>query len=156
MSAFIAGLILSGVTAFPLLYELSWLTELAGIEPDVDYRDLSGLQYWLAFVHEGLRETYRDYPFIGYGTDWLAFGHIVIALFFVGPLRRPGEYEWTLIVGIIACILVIPMAFICGSIREIPVCWRLIDCAFGVIGMLPLMYCFAAGRRVQAEIAGRD
>jgi hypothetical protein len=75
------------------------------------------------------------------GTDWLAFGHIAIALFFVGPLIRPSESRSVLWAGIAACILVIPLALICGAIRGIPFYWRLIDCSFGVIGVIPLLYC---------------
>ena len=38
----------------------------------------------------------------------------------------------------IACALVIPAALIMGAIRNIPIWWRLIDCAFGVVGIVPL------------------
>ncbi|OHE89472.1 MAG: hypothetical protein A3G75_04910 [Verrucomicrobia bacterium RIFCSPLOWO2_12_FULL_64_8] len=40
--------------------------------------------------------------------------------------------------GIAAGILVLPTALICGQIRGIPFYWRLIDCSFGVFGILPL------------------
>ena len=33
------------------------------------------------------------------------------------------------------------LALICGPLRGIPVYWRLIDCSFGVIGIIPLVYC---------------
>jgi hypothetical protein len=35
------------------------------------------------------------YPFLAYGTDWLAFAHIVIAVFFIGPLVKPKDYDTT-------------------------------------------------------------
>lgn len=38
----------------------------------------------------------------------------------------------------IACAGIIPLALICGAIRGIPFYWRLIDCAFGVFGIIPL------------------
>jgi hypothetical protein len=41
----------------------------------------------------------------------------------------------------IACVLVIPLAMICGPIRGIPLYWRLIDCSFGVVGIIPLWFC---------------
>jgi len=44
--------------------------------------------------------------------------------------------EWAML----ACIMVFPLAWICGPIREIPVYWRIIDCSFGVFGMIPLWY----------------
>lgn len=39
----------------------------------------------------------------------------------------------------IACVGIIPLAFICGSIRGIPFYWQLIDCSFGVFGIIPLL-----------------
>ena len=54
--------------------------------------------------------------FSAYGTDWLAFGHFVIALFFVGAWRDPVRHVWILHAGLIAC-RVIPLALICGAIR---------------------------------------
>ena len=46
--------------------------------------------------------------------------------------------------GMIACLLVIPLALICGPLRGIPFYWQLLDCSFGVIGLIPL----AAARRL--------
>jgi hypothetical protein len=79
------------------------------------------------------------YPFIAYGTDWLAFAHIVIAIAFIGPWRDPVRNVWVLEFGIIACVLVIPLAMVCGPLRGIPWFWRLIDSSFGVIGAVPLV-----------------
>jgi hypothetical protein len=78
---------------------------------------------------------------LAYGTDWLAFAHIVIAVFFIGPLVDPVRNVWVLRAGIIACLLVIPLALICGALRQIPFGWRLIDCSFGVVGVIQLSYC---------------
>ena len=138
---FIFGLVISGVTAFPLLHELEILASLLGISADGVPGDYGGLQFWIALVREGLRETYAQYPFLAYGTDWLAFGHIVIALFFIPVYREPVRYIGNLWVGVVACVLVIPLALICGPIRGIPFYWQLIDCSFGVIGIVPLLYC---------------
>ena len=74
-------------------------------------------------------------------TDWLVFAHIVIALAFIGPLRDPVKNLWTIEWAMLACLLVIPLALICGPLRGIPAFWQVIDCAFGVIGILPLAYC---------------
>lgn len=153
---FMAGLIFSGVTAFPLLWEMQVLTGLLGIAPDADPQALSGLSRWLAFVHQGLRHMYGAYPFLAYGTDWLAFAHIAIAIFFIGPLREPTRHQWTLVSGMIACVLVIPLALICGPLRGIPVFWRLIDCSFGIVGILPLAYCLYLSRRIAAIDDGRS
>jgi hypothetical protein len=41
----------------------------------------------------------------------------------------------------IACLLIIPFALVVGSFREIPFGWRLIDCSFGIFGLIPLNIC---------------
>ena len=146
---FIFGLVISGVTAFPLLHELSILASWLGIDNPADYASLTGIHHWIAFVFHGLQETYASFPFIGYGTDWLAFGHLIIAIFFVGPWRDPIRNEWVLYCGIVACLAVFPLALICGAIREIPIYWRLIDCSFGLLGRFPLGYCLRLTKRMR-------
>ena len=133
LAVFIAGLVLSGLTAFPLLHELDLLTALLG-PPH------GAMSWWIHHVRTALAETYRAWPFLAYGTDWLAFGHLVIALFFVGPWRDPVRNVWVINAGLIACAGVIPLALICGGIRGIPFYWRLIDCSFGVLGAVPLWW----------------
>ena len=83
----------------------------------------------------------------------MAFGHIVIALFFVGPLIRPKEGRSVIYAGMAACVLVIPLALICGEVRGIPLYWRLIDCSFGVFGIIPLLYCLNLLRYLDANEA---
>lgn len=135
---FIVALVLSGVTAFPLLHELNWLCALLGYGESVPAAGHTGLAYWLLHVREGLADTHARWPFLAYGTDWLAFAHIVIAFFFVAPLRDPVRNVAVLRAGMVACVAVIPLALIAGGVRGIPVYWRLIDCSFGVLGILPL------------------
>lgn len=135
---FIACLVVSGLTAFPLESEMRLLGSILGIDPIVDPQTYGGLRYWVAYVGQGLRESYARYPFLGYGTDWLAFSHLVIAVAFLGPLRDPVRNVWVITFGMVACVGVIPMALIAGAIREIPWGWRLIDCSFGVFGIIPL------------------
>jgi hypothetical protein len=91
LAAFMIALVASGITAFPLLHEVGLLAEVLGVPPDAAQEDSDGLRHWVGYVHEGLEESYGKYPFLAYGTDWLAFAHIVIAVFFVGPLIRPAE-----------------------------------------------------------------
>jgi hypothetical protein len=148
---FIIGLVLSGVTAFPLMRELELLARLLGIPADAAPHTLNGLQSWIATVRDGLRATYIHYPWLAYGTDWLAFGHITIALFFFGPMRYPVANAWVLKIGIVACAGVFPLALICGAIRSIPFYWRLIDCSFGIFGCLPLLYCLRLTEHLRAE-----
>jgi hypothetical protein len=85
-------LVVSGVTAFPLVTETGWALVIARGPVLADR--LPGLVGWLARVHDGLAETGRRYPFIAYGTDWLAFAHLVIAVAFWGPIRDPVRNVW--------------------------------------------------------------
>jgi hypothetical protein len=141
LGLFIVGLILSGVTAFPLLTELRLLASWLGITNAADYAELTGLQHWIARVLFALEYNAVNFPFLAYGTDWLAFGHLSIAVFFIRPLFKPLESDWVLKCGLICCTAVIPTALIAGQVREIPFYWRLIDCSFGVFGAIPLIYC---------------
>jgi len=132
-----AGLAVSGATAIPLIPELSLI-----------YRALhhigiisGALHDWLQLVYAGLLETRQRYPFFQYGTDWLAFGHFAIAIAFVGAFRDPVKNIWVIQFGMIGCVLVIPYALLFGAIRQIPWWWRLIDCSFGVCGIVPLAIC---------------
>jgi len=137
----ICGLVLSGVTAFPLETEIAWLLSLlhtSWLQPTAQYTHLLP---WIERVHQGLSDTYARYPFVAYGTDWLAFGHLVIAVAFVGPYVDPVRNKWVVTFGLIACAGVLPLALIAGPIRGIPIGWRLIDCSFGVLGAIPLVIC---------------
>lgn len=100
-----------------------------------------GLPAWIDKVSEGVTQTNARYPFLAYGTNWLAFAHLVIAVAFIGPYIDPVRNKWVVSFGLIACAGVIPLALIAGPIRGIPLGWRLIDCSFGVIGSLPLLFC---------------
>jgi hypothetical protein len=149
LGIFMMALVLSGLTAFPLERELSLVCSVRGLEqlhlPDVH----AGLNSWLLTVRDGLRDMDAKYPWIAYGTDWLAFAHIVIALFFIGAFVNPVRNIWVLQAGLMACVLVIPLALICGAIRQIPLGWRLIDCSFGVFGAVPLWFCRRWARELE-------
>ena len=146
---FIVGLVLSGITAFPLQRELVLLNHLLGVPPISPASGEPALHTWLRRVLNALTATDRDYPFLAYGTDWLGFGHLVIAVAFLGPLRDPVRNRWVLIFGLIACAGVIPLALIAGQIRGIPLYWRLIDCSFGVVGAIPLLLCLRWVRQLE-------
>ena len=108
---------------------------------------------WLLFVFKGMKTTYSNYPFFAYGTDWLAFAHIVIAISFIGPLKDPVRNIWVIQSGMIACVLIIPLALIAGEIRSIPFFWRLIDCSFGIFGIIPLYICYKYIKKIENEKA---
>ncbi len=149
----ITALLLSGLTAFPLQWELDLLDRLAtgpasplpALWPD--------LATWISRVNAGLQDAYGRYPFIAYGTDWLAFAHIVIAIAFWGPLKDPVRNIWVIEFGMIACVLIVPLALICGPLRGIPPFWQLVDCSFGVFGIIPLWICRNAILRI-AQLEG--
>jgi hypothetical protein len=137
----------SGITAFPLQWEVDILKRAFVDTPGLSNL-IPGLSDWITFVHHGLTETYARYPFLAYGTDWLAFAHIVIAIAFWGPIRDPVKNVWVIELGMIACVLVIPLALIFGPLRGIPLGWQLIDCSFGVVGIIPLWLARNAVRRI--------
>ena len=146
---FFVSLVVSGLTALPLKLESDLLQMTAGAGTLIG-RLWPALAHWVALVQRGIAEMKREQPFIFYGTDWLAFGHIVIAVFFIGPLRDPVRNVWVIEAGMIACILVLPMALIFGPVRGIPFFWRLADCSFGVFGIIPLWLARNYVRRVVA------
>jgi hypothetical protein len=146
---FIIGLVVSGATAIPLLKEMDLLTQWLGVADKSSGEVTSGLAHWILKVREGLRETDAKFPFMAYGTDWLAFGHFMIAVAFVGALRDPIRNVWLFTFGMIACAAIVPYAFIFGGVRGIPIYWRLIDCSFGVFGIIPVWFCRRWARELE-------
>jgi hypothetical protein len=61
LALFIAGLVLSGVTAFPLKRELSMILGILG---DLGAPRESRLVTWLHTVRDALAVTDRHYPFL--------------------------------------------------------------------------------------------
>ena len=134
---FMCALALSGLTAIPLRWELKLLM------PFVEKISRWGIAFpamvaWMARINDGLQNGYGQYPFLAYGTDWLAFGHVAIAIAFVGVLREPVRNILVVNFGMIACLFVVPWTLIFGTMRGIPFFWQLIDMSFGILGMLPL------------------
>jgi hypothetical protein len=134
---FIVGLVLAGVTAIPLRWELEVLAKLSG----ADANSTGFLVHWIRQVETALNQTAAQFPFLFYGTDWLAFGHFVIAIAFIGALRDPVRNCLLFTFGMISCALVVPYALIFGGVRGIPIWWRLVDCSFGVVGFVPVWLC---------------
>lgn len=137
---YILALVFWGVTAFPLESEIRLIFQLLDISVDASPDVYSGLQGWIATVGTAVINTNKAYPFLSYGTDWLAFSHLVIAVAFIGLYTKPIRNKWIVYFGMIACLGVVPLALICGAIRDIPFWWRLIDCSFCVFGLIPLVF----------------
>jgi len=72
-----------------------------------------------------------------------------VAVFFIGVWRDPVRNVWVVHAAMVACIGVIPLALICGYVRGIPFFWRLIDCSFGVFGIVPLWLLLRQIRRME-------
>ncbi|MGF1431648.1 hypothetical protein [Kitasatospora sp. LaBMicrA B282] len=141
---FVVCLVLSGLTAFPLRAETAWAAELAHRLPTPP-----PMLHWLDRVRAALADTGDRYPFLAYGTDWLAFAHLVIAGMFRGPLRDPVRNVWVVQWALGACAAILPLALICGPLRGIPVFWCCIDMSFGVVGAVPLLLVLRAIRRLE-------
>lgn len=152
LGVFIAGLVLSGLTAFPLETELHWLYSVLTSGTLQPVFQNSHPLSWITRAYGAVSDTNQRYPFLAYGTDWLAFAHLVIAVAFLGPYRDPIRNKWVVTFGLIACAGVIPLALIAGHIRGIPIAWRLVDCSFGVFGCIPLFVC----RRLIRELENNE
>ena len=147
----IAGLLVSGITAFPLESELRWMLAVLHTTAMQPLAQSTYLLPWIERVYEALHRTNASYPFLAYGTDWLAFAHLVIAILFIGPWRDPVRNQWVITFGLIACAGVLPLALIAGPLRGIPIGWRIIDCSFGIFGSIPLFVCRRAIQNLERE-----
>jgi hypothetical protein len=145
---FVVCLVLGGATAFPLVHELRWTEDVLRSLSVPHY--LPTLMDWIVQVRQGLDTADTDYPFLLYGTDWLAFAHLVIAIAFYGPYRDPVRNIWVVEFGMIACAGIVPLALICGPIRGIPFWWTVIDMSFGIIGIVPLYVVRRKIKRLEA------
>jgi hypothetical protein len=140
---FMINLFISGATAIPVDAELTFLLKT--------FPGDSIWHQWLQRVLDAFVEVKAAYPFLLYGYDWLAFAHFVLAILFIGPYRDPVRNIWVIQFGIIACVLILPFAFIAGGLRGIPFGWQLIDCSFGVVGFAVLWPCYKAIQRLERE-----
>lgn len=136
---FMVCLALSGITAFPLQTEMAFLNEHKSIFPQA-------FQNWITQVYLSVTSTKQE---ILYGMDWLAFGHLVIATFFIGVIIDPVKNKFIVGVGIFACFAIFPVAFICGPVRGIPFFHQLIDCSFGVIALIPLTIIYRKIQKIE-------
>ena len=68
LGLFVVGLVLSGLTAFPIRTEVELLQRVVG-EGSPMQSWWPGLAWWISYVHRGVVETSAAYPFLFYGTD---------------------------------------------------------------------------------------
>ena len=149
LAIFVLGLFVSGVTAFPLQTELSAI--LRWMQRPMVYHMATATHVlpWFTRVTVALADTNARYPFLSYGTDWLAFAHILFAVLFVGPMVDPVRNKWVTVSGIVACAAIPFLAFIAGPMRGIPLPWRFIDTSFGVFGCIPLFFVLQRTNRME-------
>jgi hypothetical protein len=131
---FIIVLFISGLTVLPAELELKTAMSMVPVG--------SAVYNWLDKILDAYMSVAMHKNFLLYGYDWLAFAHFVLAILFIGPYKDPVKNSWVIEFGMIASLLILPFAFVAGSIRGIPVWWRLVDCSFGVFGFLSLWYCY--------------
>lgn len=139
---FIICLVSSGVTAFPIESELKIAHDNLFLLPTF-------LRNWIETVYQAVHASNGNYPFLSYGTDWLAFAHLAIAVAFIGPLKDPVRNIWVIQFGMIACLMIFPLALVAGHIREIPFYWQMIDCSFGVFGFILLYIIFKQIKKLE-------
>ena len=142
---FVAGLAVSGITAFPIHTQLVFAHNLIAF-----FNLDNSLTHWIDTVHMAVDEINSKYPFVAYGTDWLAFAHLVLAVLFFGIIKDPVRNIWVLQFGLIACAAIFPLAFIAGTIRGIPLFWQLIDCSFGLFGGVIVWMCYSRVRMLSS------
>ena len=80
------ALIAIGLATIPLQVEIAVLENVTGDRSALE-EVWPAMAHWISRVQEGVSRAYGTYPFLQYGTDWLAFAHVVIGIAFLG---EPG------------------------------------------------------------------
>ncbi|TCJ14295.1 hypothetical protein EPD60_09855 [Flaviaesturariibacter flavus] len=143
LGIFIIALLLSGLTVWPADAELRFALRITGTEGAVGQ--------WLQRVHSAYTRVGSESGFLFYGYDWLAFAHVILAGLFVGPWLDPVRNRWVIQFGLGACAAILPLAFICGTLRGIPFWWQLVDCSFGVFGAALLCPCHRLALQLERD-----
>ncbi len=144
LTFFIVALVLSGLTAVPLVSLTAGFAEITA--------SLGGsLHAWAVQAASAVALVDAHWPILFYGTDWLAFAHVVIGFAFIGPWRDPVRNRWVVQWGLWSCALVVIVAFAWAPVRGIPFFWRCVDASFGVFGAVPLLVVLRRINRMRQE-----
>ena len=135
----IAGLLLSGATAFFPIHETKWLLEQ--LASTAHFGAGTPLSEWLLHLRSALIAALTTAPFLAYETDREGFGLLLFALLFVGPYRDPIRNRGVINFGLLTCAALAAFAFVAGPLRGIPVLWRCVDAALALLCALPLLLC---------------
>jgi hypothetical protein len=141
LAAFIAGLVLSGVTAFPLQSELRWLVSCLRAGSLQPMGESTGLLPWIERVYVALSTEPTGSHLLTSSSPLPLSVRTSIRSATSGSSASAVRNKWVVSFGLVACAGVIPLALIAGSMRGIPLPWRLIDCSFGILGSVPLLIC---------------
>ena len=128
------GLFMSGVTVWPVIWELKTFIRLVWGD-GVPTNDLHG---FIVRAIAGIESVKAEHPFLLYAHDWLAFAHIMLAVLFAGAIRDPVRNIWIVQCGLIMCASVPVLAGVCIPLRGIPMFWFWIDFVFAPAAALPL------------------
>ena len=99
---FIFGLIFSGATALPIPTAFEVAGRVMGRDLSAGGLVPASFSLWLQSVRDGIERAEQTAPFMFYGTDWLAFGHFVIAAAFIGAHKDPVRNRWLYQFGMMA------------------------------------------------------
>jgi len=121
------GLILSGLTTYFIPKGVHFIVA------DIKLGLLINKVEWLNHIDQGVQHIEKNYPFMYYGTDWMAFAHLLFAVLYYGLYKDPIRNQWLIKFGLFVSVAIFPLALILGPIRHIPLIWQLLDCSFGVV-----------------------
>jgi hypothetical protein len=154
LTLFIIALLLAALTAWFLIPAANIARRFLG-EGTVLGSSLPSVAQWITLVQKALADTKAKYPFMFYGTDWVAFAHIVMVIACLGPLRDPVRNIWVLQFGLIGCTLMIPMTLLSGVARGLPWSWQLFDCVIAVAGAIIFLMCYRYARQMETLSGSR-
>ncbi len=135
----VAGLFLSGVTIWPMEWELSTLVAL--VWGDAAPTSPDSIHAFLLDVLASWRRAEAEAPFLLYGFYWLAFAHIMLAVLFAMVIKDPIRNVMVVRFGLLCCVCVPVLAGVFIPIRGLPPLWFLVDSAFAPACALPLWIC---------------
>jgi len=143
-----AGLVLAGLTTFWLPWEVTRLLDVVFQRSSTAVPFFSTEYRMLLQVEKGLQYLQQNFPQFFLGTDYLGFAHIMFALLFIGAIRDPLKNLWTIQFGMIAAALVIPGAFVFGTVRGLPVMHYFIDASFGIGAIIPFYIALREAKKI--------
>ncbi len=154
MGVVAVGLILSGLTCYWLPAELALVVKFFEVLSLDQLPLLDEMYAFVVHTKAGVDLVAREYPQLFLGTDYLGFAHVLLGILFIGAVRDPVKNIWIIEFGLIACVLVIPAAFLFGYLRGAPLMHYLVDSSFGVVAIFFLIKAYQRVREVERNEMG--